>query len=92
MFCCDFCYLNAVTIKDAYPIPQIGESLSKLGDAKLFTTLDLDSAFWQFPLRKKDREKTGFACELGFYQWGPVFANPEGSCFCQIGGVLFFQT
>ena len=37
-FCCDFCYLNAVTIKDAYPIPRIDESLSKLGDAKFFTT------------------------------------------------------
>ena len=38
-FCCDFRYLNAVTIKDAYPIPRIDESLSKLGDAKFFTTL-----------------------------------------------------
>ena len=28
-FCCDFRYLNAVTIKDAYPIPRIDESLSK---------------------------------------------------------------
>ena len=68
-FCCDFRYLNAVTMKDAYPIPRIDESLSKLGDAKFFTTLDLGSAFWQVPLRKKDREKTGFACELGLYQW-----------------------
>ena len=68
-FCCDFRYLNAVTIKDAYPIPRIDESLSKLGDAKFFTTLDLGSAFWQVPLRKKDREKTGLACELGLYQW-----------------------
>ena len=42
---------------------------SKLGDAKFFTTLDLGSAFWQVPLRKKDREKIGFACELGLYQW-----------------------
>ena len=25
-FCCDFRYLNAVTIKDAYPIPRIDES------------------------------------------------------------------
>ena len=56
-FCCDFRYLNAMTIKDAYPIPRIDESLSKLGDAKLSTTLDLGSAFWQVPLRKKDREK-----------------------------------
>ena len=76
-FCCDFCYLNAVTIKDAYPIPRIDESLSKLGDAKFFATLDLGSAFWQVPLRKKDREKTGFACELGLYQWKKM---PFGLC------------
>ena len=76
-FCCDFRYLNAVTIKDAYPIPRIDESLSKLGDAKFFTTLDLGSAFWQVPLWKKDREKTGFACELGLYQWKRM---PFGLC------------
>ena len=34
-----------------------------------FTILDLSSAFWKVPLRRKDREKTGFACELGLYQW-----------------------
>ena len=68
-FCCDFRYLNAVNIKDAYPIPRIDESLSKLGDAKFFTMLDLGSAFWQVPLRKQDREKTGFACELGLIMW-----------------------
>ena len=66
-----------MTIKDAYPIPQIDESLSKLGDAKFFSTLDLGSAFWQVPLRKKDREKTGFAGELGLYQWKRM---PFGLC------------
>ena len=75
--CCDFRYLNAVTIKDAYPIPRIDESLSKLGDAKFFTTLDLGSAFWQVPLTKQDREKTGFACELGLFQWKRM---PFGLC------------
>ena len=76
-FCCHFRYLNEVTINDAYPIPRIDESLSKLGDAKFFTSLDLGSAFWQVPLRKKDREKTGFACELGLYQWKRM---PFGLC------------
>ena len=76
-FCCDFRYLNAVTINYAYPIPRIDESLSKLGDAKFFTTLDLGSAFWQVPLRKQDREKTGFACELGLFQWKRM---PFGLC------------
>ena len=52
-FCCDFRYLNSVTMKDVNPIPMIDESLSKLGDAKYFATLDLGSAFWQVPLRKQ---------------------------------------
>ena len=76
-FCCDFRYLNSVTVKDAYPIPRIDKSLSKLGDAKVFTTLNLGSAFWQVPLRKQDRDKTGFACEFGLFQWKRM---PFGLC------------
>ena len=68
-FCLDFRYLNSVTAKDAYPIPRIDESLSKLGVAKFFTTHDLGSAFLKVPLRKQDRDKTGFACELELFQW-----------------------
>ena len=66
-----------MTIKDAFPIPQIDESLSKLGDAKFLTTLFLGSAFWQVPLRKKDGEKTRFEDELGLYQWKRM---PFGLC------------
>ena len=66
-----------MTIKDAYTISRVDESLSKLGDAKFFTTLDLGSAFWQVRLRKQDREKTGFACELGLFQWKRM---PFGLC------------
>ena len=76
-FCCDFRYLNSVTVEDAYPIPRIDESLSKLGDAKFFTPLDLGLAFWQVSLRKQDRDKTGFACELGLFQWKRM---PFGLC------------
>ena len=75
--CCDFRYLISVTVKDAYPIPRIDESLSRLGDAKFSTTLYLGSAIWQVPLRKQDRDKTGFACELGPFQWKRM---PFGLC------------
>ena len=76
-FCCDFRYLNSVTVKDAYPIPGIDESLSKLGDAKFFTFPDLGSAFWQVPLRKQDKDKTGTACELVLFQRKRI---PFGVC------------
>ena len=76
-FCCDFRYLNSVTAKDAYPIPRIDQSLSKLWDAIFFTTLDFGSTFWQVALRKQDRDKTGFACELEQFQWKRM---PFGLC------------
>ena len=75
-FCCDFRYLNSVTMKDAYPIPRIIQSLSKLDDVKFFTTPDLGSAFWQEPLNE-DRDNTSFACELGLFQWKRM---PLGLC------------
>ena len=64
-FCCDFRPLNDVTVKDAFPLPRIDESLSRIGNAKIFTSIDLAWAFWQIPLKKRDRRKTAFACELG---------------------------
>ena len=54
-FCCDFRPLNEVTIKDAYPLPRIDENLARLGNAKLYTCIDLAWAFWQIPVRKADR-------------------------------------
>ena len=67
-FCCDFRPLNEVTMKDAYPLPRIDESLARLGNAKIYTSKDLAWTFWQIPLRRADRHKTAFACELGLFE------------------------
>ena len=76
-FCCDFRPLNEVTIKDAYSLPRIDESLARLGNAKIYASIDLAWAFWQIPLRKADRHKTAFACELGLLEWRRM---PFGLC------------
>ena len=76
-FCCNFRPLNEVTIKDAYPLPRIDESLARLGNVKIYTSIDLAWAFWQIPLRKADRHKTAFACELGLFEWRRM---PFGLC------------
>jgi len=76
-FCCDFRPLNDVTIKDAYPLPRIDESLSRLGNARVFTSIDLAWAFWQIPVKKSHRHRTAFACELGLFEWRRM---PFGLC------------
>jgi len=45
-FCIDYRRLNAVSKKDAYPIPDIQDALDNLCRAKYFATFDLLSGYW----------------------------------------------
>jgi hypothetical protein len=39
-FCVVYRKLNAITVRDSYPLPRMDECIDSLGDAKIFTTLD----------------------------------------------------
>ena len=58
--CVDYWGLNAVTIKDKYPIPLISEILDHLGQAKIFTKLDLQGAYNLIHIKEGDEWKTAF--------------------------------
>ena len=46
-FCTDLRKLNNRTIKDAQSLPRIEDSLDCLDGATIFTSLDLQSGYWQ---------------------------------------------
>lgn len=52
--------MNAVTKKDAYPLPHVEGLLSRLQNTHYITGLDLQDAFWKIPLEEQSREKTAF--------------------------------
>ena len=71
-FCVDYRKLNAVTKKDGNPLPRIDETLDALGNASIFTTLDLHTGFWQIPVREADKEKTAFSTHNGHYAFNTM--------------------
>ena len=67
--CVDYRALNQLTKPNAYPLPQIEESYQNLAGTKYFTSLDLQSGYWQVCLAEEDKEKTAFTCQYGHYQF-----------------------
>ena len=66
-----------MTIKDAYPRPKIDDSFAQLSGIKDFSTLDLNSGYWQVEVAEHDREKTAFATRKGLYN---IKGMPFGLC------------
>ena len=65
-FCID---LNSQTIKDAYSLPRIEESLDCLNGAVIFTSLDLKAGYWQMEMDEESIPYTAFMVgPLGFYE------------------------
>ena len=67
--CVDFRFLNKKVRPVSHPLPLIDDTLSMLGKAKYFTTLDLKSGYWQVKLEEDSKEKTAFTCHKGLFQF-----------------------
>jgi hypothetical protein len=67
--CVDYRGLNAITIKNRYPIPLISELLDRLGNSTVFSKLDLKNAYHRIRIREGDEWKTAFRTRYGHFEY-----------------------
>jgi hypothetical protein len=67
--CVDYRPLNAVTIKNKYPLPRIDVLFDQLAGAQVFSKIDLHSGYHQIKIRTEDIPKTAFTTRYGLYEY-----------------------
>ena len=68
-FCVDYRALNAITVKNCYPLPLIKETLERVCKAKIFSKIDIIVAFNKLQIKKRKKWKTAFQTRYGLYEY-----------------------
>ena len=82
--CVDYRPLNAVTIKNKYPLPRIDILLDQLAKTKVCSKIDLRSGYHQIKIRPEDIPKTIFSTRYGLYEYLVVFRTNKCSCLLYV--------
>jgi hypothetical protein len=67
--CVDYRPLNAVTIKNKYPLPRIDILFDQLVGAQVFSNIDLHSGYHQIKICDEDIPKMAFSMRYGLYEY-----------------------
>ena len=67
--CVDYRLLNAITVKERYPMPIIEDEIARLSGQAYFITLDLASGYYQVPISESSKPLTAFVTPDGQYEF-----------------------
>jgi hypothetical protein len=67
--CVDYHPLNAVTIKNKYPLSRINILFDQLAGAQVFSKIDLHSGYHQINIRAEDIPKTTFTTRYDIFEY-----------------------
>jgi len=86
----DYRRVNAVSKKDAHPIPGIQDALDHLRGAKYFATFDLLSGYWQLGLSERAKERSAFCTRRGLFHFTrmPFGLSGAPGSFCRLMSIV----
>ena len=89
--CINYRQLNAITKKDAHPLPKIKEIFDTLSGSKFFTTQDMTMGYHQVEVHTDDREKTAFTTPFCLFQYKviPFGLATAQTTFIRLMTILF---
>jgi hypothetical protein len=89
--CIDYRALNAVTVKNRYPLPRIDDLFDQLHGVRVFSSLDLQQGYNQVRITDEDVPKTAFRTRFGHYQFRVLsfgLANAPATFMCVMNTVF----
>jgi hypothetical protein len=91
--CVDYRGLNKITMKNCYPLPLIYGLLHQLGQARIYTKINLQRAYNLVHIKKKDEWKTAFRTKYGHFEYNimpfglinapAIFQHLMNDIFCE---------
>ena len=61
--------INRFTLLDAFPLPRINDLVNDIAQYRVFSTIDLRSAYHQVPLKEEDKQYSAFEARNNLYQF-----------------------
>jgi hypothetical protein len=89
--CIDYRALNAMTVKDSYPIPRIDQLTDILGNSTCWSKMDMASAYNQFPVKEDSIKLTAFVTRYGTFECTVMpfgLCNAPATCMRYVQHVL----